>query len=509
VPSQRRSRTTVQNQRMPRTLPMVSVVVLTGLSVSLLSTSASGEVVGPEPLPAEGPKPPWAPRLDKTGREHAFHGLGLVDLTLWDPEPEAPAPVKEERFAPALNQLCSERAFVPAVEPIRALDSGSVPAVRRRPVPARVAGIPGKPLRLGETAPDDGHRTCGRRCRHARAVSAQRALLVLGQGGQEWLPRQVDVSAYLASVQSLHQDKTNIFFAAALMHAYQQQCPDIDGAFQSVPHRHYVSHMIWGDRVLETDGEDRVMRTRRAIIQYYESGMPVSRARFKSVELFCPLDGCPRKITGALGDIRDSGKRAHKGVDFVSTLGEPVRAVADGWVVYAGVDAPGPGARKITLDKSGTVRKSSMGPGGLFVQIQHKDNLVSEYMHLLNYLVQNGQWVKAGQIIGHVGDTGIKIDVPHLHFQLRDNGEIIDPLVHLGPYLIPPQAIYRGRLMIAAMPGRWRQARSRLRVEAAGRREQPSQDLDAMDAKSRMREGAPAPEAAATKGSTKGSNDGD
>ena len=151
-------------------------------------------------------------------------------------------------------------------------------------------------------------------------------------------------------------------------------------------------------------------------------------------------------------------------------LGEPVRAIADGWVVYAGVDAPGKGARKVTLDKSGAIRKNSMGPGGLFVQIQHKDNLMSEYMHLLNYLVQNGQWVKAGQIIGHVGDTGIRIDVPHLHFQMRDNGEIIDPLVQLRPYLVGPKETYRGQLVSASMPGRWRAARLRMK-DAASRRD--------------------------------------
>jgi murein DD-endopeptidase MepM/ murein hydrolase activator NlpD len=263
--------------------------------------------------------------------------------------------------------------------------------------------------------------------------------------------------------------------------------------------------MIWGDRVLETDGEDRVLRTRRAIIQYYEAGTPVSRARWKSVELFCPLDGCPRKITGILGDIRDSGKRAHKGVDVVSTRGEPVRAIADGWVVYAGVDAPGAGARKVALDKSGAIRKNSMGPGGLFVQIQHKDNLMSEYMHLLNYLVQNGQWVKAGQIIGHVGDTGIKIDVPHLHLQLRENGEIIDPLVHLRPYLISPKVTYRGQLIIAAMPGRWREARQHMRASAASRRVQHSQDLEATDANNGIHGDTSVSEAHAAKGS----NDGD
>src|SRR6266511_4964697 len=88
-------------------LPIVSLAVFAGASVPVGGGFARGEALGPEALPAEGPKPPWACRVDKTGRERNFHGLGLVDLTVWDPEPEAPRPVKEERFAPALNQLCS------------------------------------------------------------------------------------------------------------------------------------------------------------------------------------------------------------------------------------------------------------------------------------------------------------------------------------------------------------------------------------------------------------------
>jgi hypothetical protein len=452
-------------------LPILSLAVLAGAFVSVGGSVARGQAVGPEPLPAEGPKPPWSCRVDKAGRERSSHGLGLIDLTAWDPEPEAPTPVKEERFAPALNQLCaSELSYQQSnqyahwileacerygVDPFLLAsliyqESRCASAKKHASAAVGLAGI--------DTA------------MHAPFLHNGRYAYWVKEVG-EWLPRQVDVSPYLGSVQSLHQDKANIFFAAGLMRAYQQQCPDIDGAFRSVPHRHYISHMIWGDRIVETDAEDRILRTRRAIIEYYGTGTPVSRARWKSVELFCPLDGCPRKITGVIGDIREEGKRAHKGVDFSSALGEPVRAIADGWVVYAGVDAPGKGARKVTLDKSGAIRKNSMGPGGLFVQIQHKDNLVSEYMHLLNYLVQNGQWVKAGQIIGHVGDTGIRIDVPHLHFQMRDNGEIVDPLVHLTAYLIGPQATYRGQLVSAAMPKRWREARSRMRALAGSRRE--------------------------------------
>ena len=453
---------------MSRWLPPLSLAVLAGVSLSVSGTSAGGEAVGPEVLPAEGPKPPWACRLDKTGRERNFQGLGLVDLTLWDPEPSAPAPVQEDRFAPALNQLCSSEL---SYQQSNEFAHWILEACQRYDVdPFLLASLVYQESRCTSAKP---HPTGAiglagiDAAMHAPFLHGGRYAYWVKEGN-EWLPRQVDVSAYLASVQTLHQDKANLFFAAALMHAYQQQCPDIDGGFQSVPHRHFVSHMIWGDRVLETDGEDRILRTRRAIIQYYQAGTPVVRARWKSVELLCPLDGCPRKITGVVGDLREGGKRAHKGVDIVSVLGEPVRAIADGWVVYAGVDAPGKGARKVTLDKSGAIRKNSMGPGGLFVEIQHKDNLMSEYMHLLNYLVQNGEWVKAGQIIGHVGDTGIRVNAPHLHLQMRDDGEVIDPLVHLHPYLIGPQATYRGQLVAAAMPGRWREAKVRIR---ASRRE--------------------------------------
>src|SRR5512136_363927 len=92
---------------MPRTLHILPLVVLTGVPVWTSALFAGAEAVGPEPLPAEGPKPPWLCRVDRTGRERNFIGLGLVDLTQWDPEPDAPAPVQEERFAPALNQLCA------------------------------------------------------------------------------------------------------------------------------------------------------------------------------------------------------------------------------------------------------------------------------------------------------------------------------------------------------------------------------------------------------------------
>jgi hypothetical protein len=475
---------------MSRTLPILSLAALTAIPAWVGGPVAHGQPAGPEPLASEGPKPPWACRSDKTGHARNGQGLGLVDLTLWNPEPESPAPVKQERFAPALNQLCSSDL---SYQQSNQYAHWILEACQRFDVdPFLLASLVFQQSRCSSERKNPSAAI------GLAGIDAAMHVPFLHNGrysywikeGREWLPRELDVSGFLSSPQALHQDKANLFFAAALMHAYRQQCPDIDGAFQSVPHRHYISHMIWGDRVMETDGEDRILRTRRAIIQYYQATTPPAWARFKSVDLLCPLDGCPRKITGVLGDVREAGKRAHKGVDFVSLMGEPVRAIADGWVVYAGVDAPGAGARKVSLDKSGNIRKNSMGPGGLFVLIQHKDNLQSEYMHLLNYLVKMGQWVKAGDIIGHVGDTGIHVDAAHLHFQLRENGEIVDPMVTLAPYLISPQATYRGQMVSAAMPARWREVRQRMRAE---RREQRERESDASGSSDGPRESAAAP----------------
>ena len=56
------------------------------------------------------------------------------------------------------------------------------------------------------------------------------------------------------------------------MHIWHQQCPLIDNAFGSVPHRSPVSHFIWGDRVRDAAYEDNVLQVRRRLlIQYHRS----------------------------------------------------------------------------------------------------------------------------------------------------------------------------------------------------------------------------------------------
>jgi murein DD-endopeptidase MepM/ murein hydrolase activator NlpD len=96
--------------------------------------------------------------------------------------------------------------------------------------------------------------------------------------------------------------------------------------------------------------------------------------------------------------------RHHNGVDLAAPTGAPIRSVADGLVVFA----------------------DSYAKYGNLVTIQHTGGLTTLYGHCEKISVQPGQTVRAGQIIGTVGNTGGSTG-PHLHFETRINGKPHDP----------------------------------------------------------------------------------
>jgi lipoprotein NlpD len=100
-------------------------------------------------------------------------------------------------------------------------------------------------------------------------------------------------------------------------------------------------------------------------------------------------------------------KGANKGVDILGKVGDPVLASASGRVLY-----------------SGTMR----GYGKLVI-IKHNDTYLSAYAHNSNVLVKEGQSVAKGQKIAEIGNS----DSPQvkLHFEIRRQGEPVDPLKFL------------------------------------------------------------------------------
>lgn len=118
-----------------------------------------------------------------------------------------------------------------------------------------------------------------------------------------------------------------------------------------------------------------------------------------------PIEG---PVIAAFGSQADG--RKNDGVNIAAPKGAPVRAAADGDVVYAG------GALQ--------------GYGNLIL-LRHSDGWVTAYAHLDRILAKRGARVVRGQAIGAVGATG-GVSAPQLHFEMRKNNQAIDPTGRLA-----------------------------------------------------------------------------
>lgn len=99
-----------------------------------------------------------------------------------------------------------------------------------------------------------------------------------------------------------------------------------------------------------------------------------------------------------------------------------------GTVIYhSGIDIGVDYGTAVPAADSGTVTYSGWAKGyGYFVMIDHGDGIVSCYGHNQDLLVQEGDKVSKGDVISLSGSTGYSTG-PHLHFEVRQDGEPIDP----------------------------------------------------------------------------------
>ncbi|MBQ8769066.1 MAG: peptidoglycan DD-metalloendopeptidase family protein [Oscillospiraceae bacterium] len=103
-------------------------------------------------------------------------------------------------------------------------------------------------------------------------------------------------------------------------------------------------------------------------------------------------------------------EKFHNGVDLwcMGIYGKPIYATREGVVSYTGW----------------------YGSGGWTVMVDHLDGFKSIYMHMTNFIVSEGDFVMAGQVIGYVGDSGGTTG-PHLHFEIRYNGAAVNPMNYI------------------------------------------------------------------------------
>ncbi len=117
-----------------------------------------------------------------------------------------------------------------------------------------------------------------------------------------------------------------------------------------------------------------------------------------------PVAGTPTSGYGSRIDPIQHKEIKHPGFDLAAKTGTPVSAAAAGTVVSAG----------------------PAGTYGNLVTVRHSNGIETRYAHLSATTVKAGDRVEQGQQIGNVGTTGYSTG-PHLHFEVRKDGQAIDP----------------------------------------------------------------------------------
>jgi murein DD-endopeptidase MepM/ murein hydrolase activator NlpD len=159
---------------------------------------------------------------------------------------------------------------------------------------------------------------------------------------------------------------------------------------------------------IRADGE-YLVRVQRAL----DHEAPVRLALRVEPTLRLPVERMKRaSIQSFFGDSRDGGRRRHHGVDIFARRGTPVIAAADG--IVSSVGRNGLGGNVVWVARPG-----------------HRE--LHYYAHLEQQLVKPGTLVKAGDVLGTVGNTGnAQRTAPHLHFGIYAAGGPVDPL----PYIV-------------------------------------------------------------------------
>jgi len=153
--------------------------------------------------------------------------------------------------------------------------------------------------------------------------------------------------------------------------------------------------------------------------QFRDAGAQLSVMEAMMLDRKLDADATPSRtpiahsyITSRFGRRADpfgGGGEYHKGIDFHASTGDPVLAVADGVVSYAGV-------------RSGY---------GNVVEIDHGNGYVTRYAHNSRLLARVGDLVRAGQQVARAGSTGRSTSA-HVHFEVWDHGRVVNPRQFLG-----------------------------------------------------------------------------
>ncbi len=217
--------------------------------------------------------------------------------------------------------------------------------------------------------------------------------------------------------------REQVAYVDAVADTVVDRTDQIASALKRIGHTVPSAHGDDGDGVggpfvsIDENADPETFRTNVALVTSEIDRLDSVRRFARQLPLSAPLPGAV--VTSSFGTRIDPflGEPAmHTGVDFRARAGLPIPATAAGTVTAAGPN----------------------GGYGNMVEIDHGNGVSTRYAHLSAIDVKVGQVVSKGTIVGKAGSTG-RSTAPHLHYEVRVDGEPINPLTYIaaGDKILP------------------------------------------------------------------------
>ena len=163
---------------------------------------------------------------------------------------------------------------------------------------------------------------------------------------------------------------------------------------------------------IEEIGQTEIDRQFRQEIEFEEIGQVAQEGRTTN---FSPRDIPLEQMyfnTPVNGEISAGfmPDKSHYGVDVLAAKNTAIKAAMDGYIFFS----------DWTLETGNTIG------------IQHTNNIISFYKHNSALLKKVGSYVKAGEAVAIIGNTGTLTDGPHLHFELWHKGKPVNPTEYIN-----------------------------------------------------------------------------
>jgi murein DD-endopeptidase MepM/ murein hydrolase activator NlpD len=158
-----------------------------------------------------------------------------------------------------------------------------------------------------------------------------------------------------------------------------------------------------------------------------QNGIPINIRKDGSVFSYIFLPGADFSQTERVFYLNDNFRFPLKDYRLTSSFGSRISPITGNPSFHKGLDLAASTGTEVFSARAGTIAETGENAVfGKYIIINHGENWVSLYGHLSEIVIPLQSVVQSGTLIGKVGSTGLSTG-PHLHFELRQNGEARDP----------------------------------------------------------------------------------